>query len=67
VAEIVVIPLTGYLGSVFGIRRYLIVNAVLFVIFSMLCGTATNLTQMILYRVGQGFTGGVMIRPPSRS
>jgi DHA2 family multidrug resistance protein len=61
VAEIVVIPLTGYLGSVFGIRRYLIVNAVLFVCFSMLCGTATNLTQMILYRVGQGFTGGVMI------
>jgi DHA2 family multidrug resistance protein len=61
VAEIVVIPLTGYLGSVFGIRRYLIVNAVLFVIFSMLCGTATNLTQMILYRIGQGFTGGVMI------
>jgi DHA2 family multidrug resistance protein len=61
VAEIVVIPLTGYLGGVFGIRRYLIVNAVLFVIFSMLCGTATNLTQMIFYRVGQGFTGGVMI------
>lgn len=61
VAEIVVIPLTGYLGSVFGIRRYLIVNAILFVGFSMLCGTATDLTQMILYRVGQGFTGGVMI------
>jgi len=61
VAEIVVIPLTGYLSGVFGLRRYLIVNAILFVIFSMLCGTATNLTQMILYRVGQGFTGGVMI------
>jgi DHA2 family multidrug resistance protein len=61
VAEIVVIPLTGYMGGVFGLRRYLIVNAVLFVGFSMLCGTATDLTQMILYRVGQGFTGGVMI------
>src|SRR5581483_4535603 len=61
VAEIVVIPLTGYLGSVFGLRGYLIVNAILFVCFSMLCGTATNLTEMILYRVGQGFTGGVMI------
>lgn len=61
VAEIVVIPLTGYLSSVFGLKRYLIANAILFVIFSMLCGTATNLTQMILYRVGQGFTGGVMI------
>src|SRR4051812_27645000 len=61
VAEIVVIPLTGYLSGVFGLRRYLIVNAFLFVVFSMLCGTATNLMQMILYRVAQGFTGGVMI------
>ena len=49
VAEIVVIPLTGYLGNVFGLRRYLIANAILFVCFSMLCGTASNLTQMILF------------------
>jgi len=62
VAEIVVIPLTGLSRQrVSGVRRYLIVNAILFVCFSMLCGTATNLTEMILYRVGQGFTGGVMI------
>jgi DHA2 family multidrug resistance protein len=61
VAEIVVIPLTGYLGGVFGLRRYIVVNAILFVVFSMLCGTATSLTQMIIYRACQGLTGGVLI------
>ncbi|HUC16371.1 MAG TPA: DHA2 family efflux MFS transporter permease subunit [Acetobacteraceae bacterium] len=61
VAEIVVIPLTGWLSRVFSLRLYLIANTVLFLIFSMLCGTASNLGEMILFRVGQGFTGGVLI------
>jgi len=61
VAEIIVIPLTGYLAGVFGLRRYLVVNAALFVGFSMLCGTATTLGEMTLFRACQGFTGGVMI------
>jgi len=61
VAEIVTIPLTGFLGEVFGIRRYLMVNAALFVVFSMLCGIATSLPEMVLFRAAQGFTGGVMI------
>ena len=61
IAEIIVIPLTGWLGSVFGLRRYLVANALLFLVFSVLCGLATDLSQMILFRVGQGFTGGVLI------
>ena len=61
IAEIIVIPLTGWLGSVFGLRRYLIANASLFLVFSVLCGTATSLNEMILFRIGQGFTGGVLI------
>jgi MFS transporter, DHA2 family, multidrug resistance protein len=61
VAEIVVIPMTGWLSSVFSIRRYLLVNVVLFMVFSVMCAFATNLPQMILFRAGQGFTGGVLI------
>ncbi|MBV9747336.1 MAG: DHA2 family efflux MFS transporter permease subunit [Acetobacteraceae bacterium] len=61
IAEIIVIPLTGWLGSVFGLKRYMLANAALFLGFSVLCGTATSLGQMILFRVGQGFTGGVLI------
>lgn len=60
-AEIVVIPLTGWLSQVFSVRRYLLVNAALFICFSIICAFATTLPQMILFRAGQGFTGGVLI------
>ena len=61
VAEIVVIPLAGFLAMVFSTRRYLIVNVVLFLVFSTLCGMAWSLESMIAFRAAQGFTGGVMI------
>ncbi len=61
IAEIVTIPLTGWLSRVFGLKRYVVVNAILFVIFSMCCGAATDLSSMILFRAAQGFTGGTLI------
>ena len=61
IAEIVVIPLTGWLAQVFSLRRYLIVNAVLFLAFSIACVYAQNLQQMIILRAIQGFSGGVLI------
>ncbi|TIW01010.1 MAG: multidrug efflux MFS transporter [Mesorhizobium sp.] len=61
IAEIVVIPLTGWLSQVFSLRNYLITNAVLFLAFSVACAFATNLGQMIVLRAIQGFTGGVLI------
>jgi DHA2 family multidrug resistance protein len=61
VAEIVVIPMTGWLSQVFGLRRYLVWNAAIFIVASMLCGLAWSLPAMIAFRVVQGFTGGVLI------
>ena len=61
VAEIVVIPLTGWLSDVFSLKKYLIVNSILFVLFSVCCGQTHSLELMILFRVLQGFTGGVLI------
>ena len=60
-AEIIVIPLTGWLGALFGLRRYLSVNTGLFIAFSVGCAWSTSLPQLILLRAGQGFTGGVLI------
>ncbi|POR41279.1 DHA2 family efflux MFS transporter permease subunit [Methylobacterium sp. V23] len=60
-AEIIVIPLTGWFSSVIGLRRYLSVNTMLFTAFSLACALSTSLPQMILFRAGQGFTGGVLI------
>ena len=61
IAEIVVIPLSGWLAQVFSIRKYLLANAVLFLLLSMACAFAQNLPQMIVLRAVQGFTGGVLI------
>jgi len=61
VAEIIVIPLSGWLARVFSVRRYLLVNAVLFLIFSAACALSQNLGQMIVLRAIQGFSGGVLI------
>src|SRR5271165_3964808 len=61
IAEIVVIPLSGWLAQVFSIRIYLLTNAVLFLVFSAACALAQDLPQMIAIRAVQGFTGGVLI------
>ena len=61
IGEIITIPLTAWMMRIFTIRYYLLVNVVLFLGFSALCGVSTNLTEMIVFRAGQGFTGGVFI------
>jgi MFS transporter, DHA2 family, multidrug resistance protein len=61
IAEIVVIPLSGWLAQVFSIRVYLLTNAILFLAFSAACALAQDLPQMIALRALQGFTGGVLI------
>ncbi|MGM4916246.1 MDR family MFS transporter [Tardiphaga sp. 804_B3_N1_9] len=61
IAEIVVIPLSGWLAQVFSIRLYLLTNAVLFLLLSAACALAQDLPQMIVLRAIQGFTGGVLI------
>src|SRR5712664_2623084 len=61
IAEIVVIPLSGWLAQVFSVRIYLLTNAALFLVFSAACALAQDLPQMIVLRAIQGFTGGVLI------
>jgi DHA2 family multidrug resistance protein len=61
VPEIIVIPMTAWIASVLGLRRYLILTSVLFLVFSVLCGQAWSLGSMIVFRAGQGFFGGALI------
>ena len=60
-SEIVMIPLAGWLSRLLGLRNFLVGSALLFTLFSIMCGTADSLAQMIIGRIGQGFTGGAMI------
>ena len=61
IGEIIVIPMTDFLSRVVSLRRYLLVNTALFLFFSVLCGQASSLSEMIVFRALQGFTGGVLI------
>jgi MFS transporter, DHA2 family, multidrug resistance protein len=61
IGEIVVIPLTDYLSRVFSFRRYMLVSATLFAIFSVACAFTHDLPSMIAMRGLQGFAGGVLI------
>jgi MFS transporter, DHA2 family, multidrug resistance protein len=61
IGEIIVIPLTDFMSRVVSLRRYLLVNTALFLFFSVLCGHAHSLSEMIVFRALQGFTGGVLI------
>lgn len=61
VSEVVMIPLAAWLTRIFGLRTLLLVCAVMFTGFSMLCGVSHTLATMIIGRVGQGFFGGALI------
>lgn len=61
VPEIIIIPLTAWIASILGLRRYLMATSVLFLIFSALCGQSWNLASMIVFRAGQGLFGGALI------
>src|SRR5262244_2284988 len=60
-ANIVVIPMTGWLQRRFGFRRYFSTSVLIFTIASALCGLAWNLPSLVLFRVLQGMGGGAII------
>jgi len=60
VANAVILPLTGWLATVFGRKRLLIFAVIGFTLASLLCGLAPTLAILIVFRVLQGATGAVM-------
>lgn len=66
VAMAVAMPITGWLADRFGSRRLFIFSVSGFVISSMLCGMAQNITEMVLFRALQGATGA-FISPLSQA
>ena len=60
VANAIILPMTGWLASVFGRKRLLMISVVGFTGASFLCGLAPNLGSLIVFRVLQGATGGAL-------
>ena len=61
IAEVIVIPLSGWLGRVFSTRYLYVLSASGFTLASLACAFAWNLPSMIVFRCIQGFFGGAMI------
>ena len=61
VAEIIIIPMSGWLVSVFSMRRVLMVGTGGFILFSIVCSMAPDINTMIVARALQGAFGGVLI------
>jgi MFS transporter, DHA2 family, multidrug resistance protein len=66
VANAIAVPLTGWLATRFGQVKLFVSSVILFVIASLLCGLAPNMTTLIAFRALQGFVAGPMI-PLSQS
>jgi MFS transporter, DHA2 family, multidrug resistance protein len=58
VANAVILPLSGWLSSVLGRKRYYMISVFLFTVASALCGFATSIEQLVFFRVLQGLGGG---------
>lgn len=61
IAEVIAIPLSGFLSRAFGTRLLFAISAAGFTMSSLLCGFATTIEEMILWRALQGFLGAGMI------
>ncbi|WP_342608450.1 DHA2 family efflux MFS transporter permease subunit [Vibrio tritonius] len=61
VAEAISVPLTGWLSSRFGSIRVFVVCFLMFGVFSLLCGMATSMSMLVMFRVFLGFSGGPLM------
>ena len=57
-ANAIILPISGWLAAHLGRRNYFLLSIAVFTISSGLCGLATSLNQLILFRVMQGLAGG---------
>lgn len=61
VANVIILPMSGWLGSRFGRKNYFLTSIIVFTVASLLCGNASTLEQLIAFRILQGLAGGGLI------
>ncbi|MBS1759592.1 MAG: DHA2 family efflux MFS transporter permease subunit [Bacteroidetes bacterium] len=61
IGNVIIIPMTSWLSQQFGRRNYFAASIILFTVFSFLCGNATGLNELILFRFFQGVGGGALL------
>src|SRR6201990_3164469 len=61
IANVIIIPLTGFLAEYFGRKNYYIVSMIIFTLASYMCAQSTGLVEIILWRFIQGVGGGALL------
>ncbi|AKU91338.1 DHA2 family efflux MFS transporter permease subunit [Vulgatibacter incomptus] len=61
VANVIILPMTAWLGERFGKKPYFVFSLIAFTLSSVLCGLSTNLPTLIVARVLQGLGGGGLL------
>jgi MFS transporter, DHA2 family, multidrug resistance protein len=61
IANVIIIPMTGFLGEYFGRKTYYLTSMILFGIASYFCGTSETLWELVFWRFIQGIGGGALL------
>lgn len=61
IANVIIIPMTSWLSKQFGRRNYFAASIIIFTTASFLCGNATNLWELVVFRFIQGLGGGALL------
>lgn len=61
VANVIILPMNGWLSAKFGRKNYFAFSIILFTVSSFLCGNAHNIWELIIFRFVQGIGGGALL------
>src|SRR5258705_1976216 len=61
VANVIVIPLTGWMASRFGRKRYFTISILVFTAASAMCGASTTFDALVFWRLVRGLGGGALV------
>jgi DHA2 family multidrug resistance protein len=61
IGNVIIVPMTSWLSQQFGRRNYFAASILIFTVFSFLCGNATGIWELVLFRFLQGLGGGALL------
>jgi DHA2 family multidrug resistance protein len=61
IGNVIIVPMTSWLSKQFGRRNYFAASIILFTVCSFLCGNATGIWELVIFRFLQGIGGGALL------
>src|SRR3954464_5835265 len=61
IGNVIIVPMTSWLSQQFGRRNYFAASIAIFTVFCVVCGNATNIWELVIFRFMQGIGGGALL------